>query len=316
MATPATAKRSTRTRATKSCAESPASAASKRSTIAPLSPVAARSRSFARSSVRRNSGSSGRKKLRGCGSKVSAAAFRPSALARASAAAITARWPRCTPSKLPMATTAPSSAWSADASPRTTTNGSLGGGWSVMSGAETGLGRRCKLDHGRACHRKPGRRVQASSELPAQPVHHRFWRDARRREDARQRGGVGIVAVAELLGVDACGHKKEIIPKGGGPLKTRAHQIADPKKARALHRPAARGFGKGERLLVDRPIGLAGIDHLAARGRIGIGDRARAVDELVAALDHHVGVGADHRQRTRAHARDEIAVIVRRLDRK
>ena len=46
----------------------------------------------------------------GCGSKVSAAAGRPSASARARAAAITARWPRCTPSKLPMATTAPSSA--------------------------------------------------------------------------------------------------------------------------------------------------------------------------------------------------------------
>src|SRR5215471_14167914 len=42
MATPATAKRSTRTRSTKSCAESPASAASKRSTIAPLSPVGAK----------------------------------------------------------------------------------------------------------------------------------------------------------------------------------------------------------------------------------------------------------------------------------
>src|SRR5262249_51136145 len=266
-----------------------ASAASKRSTIAPLSPVAARSRSFARSLVRRNSGSSARKKLGGGGSKVSAAALRPSALARASAAAITARWPRCTPSKLPMATTALSSAWSADASPRTTTNGFLGGGWSVMSGAGTGLGRRCKLDHRRACHRKPGRRVQASSGLPPPPVHHRFWRDARRREDARQRGGVGIVLVAELLGVDACGHEQAIDAEGGGALEIGAHRIADRQQAMALHRAAARGFGKDERLLVDRPIGLAGIDHLAARGRIGIGDRARAVDELVAALDHHVG---------------------------
>ena len=65
-----------------------------RSTIAPSSPVVASSRSFARSSVRRNNGSFGRKKPRGCGSKVSAAAGRPSAFARVSAAAMTARWPR------------------------------------------------------------------------------------------------------------------------------------------------------------------------------------------------------------------------------
>src|SRR5262249_6238614 len=69
---------------------------------------------------------------RGCGSKVSAAAGRESALARASAAAITARCPRCTPSKLPMATTAPSRAWSAGASPRMTISGSGGCGSSVM----------------------------------------------------------------------------------------------------------------------------------------------------------------------------------------
>ena len=53
------------------------------------------------------SGASGWKKLRGCGSKVSAAAGRWMARARSSAASITARWPRCTPSKLPMATTGP-----------------------------------------------------------------------------------------------------------------------------------------------------------------------------------------------------------------
>ncbi len=62
--------------ATNSSAVSPASAASKVSTIAPSSPVAASSRSLAASEVSRNDGSSGRKKLRGCGSKVSAAAGR------------------------------------------------------------------------------------------------------------------------------------------------------------------------------------------------------------------------------------------------
>jgi len=49
----------------------------------------------------------GLKKLRGCGSKVTASAGRPWARPICRAAAITARWPRCTPSKLPIATTAP-----------------------------------------------------------------------------------------------------------------------------------------------------------------------------------------------------------------
>ena len=48
--------------------------------MAPSSAVVANSRSFAVASVRRNSGWSGLKKARGCGSKVSAAAGRPSAV--------------------------------------------------------------------------------------------------------------------------------------------------------------------------------------------------------------------------------------------
>ncbi len=64
----------------------PPARASKRSTIAPSSPVAARSRSFARSSVRRNSGSlrpeeAARMRLEG----VSARRRPDSVLARASA---------------------------------------------------------------------------------------------------------------------------------------------------------------------------------------------------------------------------------------
>src|SRR6516162_4920648 len=109
MAAPLMAKRSTRTRRTKSCALNLASSALKVSTIAPSSPAAASKRNLASSGVSRNSGSSGSKNARGCGSKVSAAEGLPSAPARANAAAITALWPRCTPSKLPMATVEPQS---------------------------------------------------------------------------------------------------------------------------------------------------------------------------------------------------------------
>ena len=83
------------------------SAASKVSTSAPSSPVAASSRSFDRSSVRRNTGSDGRSTLRGCGSNVTAIAGRRARAARERRASITARCPRCTPSKLPIAATAP-----------------------------------------------------------------------------------------------------------------------------------------------------------------------------------------------------------------
>ena len=90
----------------KSCAVVPARALSKVITTAPARPVAARSLSLLASVVRRNCGLLGLKKLRGCGSKVSAAAGLPSERARESAAAITVLCPRCTPSKLPMATAA------------------------------------------------------------------------------------------------------------------------------------------------------------------------------------------------------------------
>src|ERR1700738_1472198 len=91
----------------KSCAEVPARALSKVITTAPSGPVPANNLSLAASSVRRNWGVWGLKKLRGCGSKVTASAGRVCARLICSARAITARWPRCTPSKLPSATTVP-----------------------------------------------------------------------------------------------------------------------------------------------------------------------------------------------------------------
>src|SRR5215471_13432884 len=123
MATPLTASLPTRMRVMKSSAESEASARSNVSTSAPLSPLAASRRSLVVSSVSRNSGTSGRRKRRGCGSKVSATAGPPRACARAVAAPITARWPRCTPSKLPIAITPPLNAATAAESSRTTRNG-------------------------------------------------------------------------------------------------------------------------------------------------------------------------------------------------
>ena len=135
---PLMASRSTRMLSTNSSALRLASAALKVSTIAPSSPVAASSRSLATSEVRWNDGSSGLKKVRGCGSKVSTAAGRCAAWARSIAMPITARWPRWTPSKLPMATTGRASRSRPEPSSRTTTKG-----WGEFGSAmgEIGLGR-------------------------------------------------------------------------------------------------------------------------------------------------------------------------------
>ena len=84
-AAPEMPSRRTRMSLTKLSGAGSASSASNRSTMAPESPVAANRRSLAVSSVSRNSGSCGRKKLRGWGSKVRAAAGppeRPGAAAR------------------------------------------------------------------------------------------------------------------------------------------------------------------------------------------------------------------------------------------
>ena len=69
--------------------------------------LSASSRALVRKGVKRKQSGEGRKNSCGCGSKVSTASGLLRASAWTLASAIRARWPRCTPSKLPIATTAP-----------------------------------------------------------------------------------------------------------------------------------------------------------------------------------------------------------------
>lgn len=69
--------------------------------------MASSARALARNGVRRNGGWSGWKTRLGCGSKVSTAHGAPVSRAIRPASPMTAWWPRCTPSKLPMAMAAP-----------------------------------------------------------------------------------------------------------------------------------------------------------------------------------------------------------------
>ena len=58
---------------------------------------------------------------------------------------------------------------------------------------------------------------------------------------------------------------------------------------------------------------LAVIDHLAARGFIGPGQRAGAIDQPAAALDDDVGIGADHREATPRHRVQHGPIILGRF---
>ncbi len=86
------------TSATKSSALSAARASSKVTTRATSTPVEASSSSFWSRSVSRRGALSGRTTMAGWRSKVTTALRSPCSSARRRTSAMTARWPRCTPS--------------------------------------------------------------------------------------------------------------------------------------------------------------------------------------------------------------------------
>src|SRR5262249_56810473 len=105
--------------------------------------------------------------------------------------------------------------------------------------------------------------------------------------------------------MDASSYEQAINTESRRALEIGAHGVADGQHTMTLHALPARSLGKRYCLLVDGAVGLAGKDDLTARGRVEVCDRARAIDELVAALDHDVGIGADHPDGPRARTRDD-----------
>src|SRR5207302_977588 len=90
------------TSSTKRSAGSDAKRASKRTMCTRLMPVVASSSSLSRRRVRRAGAASREKNSRGCGSKVRTQEASFNSRAFAATRSMSARWPRCTPSKLPM----------------------------------------------------------------------------------------------------------------------------------------------------------------------------------------------------------------------
>src|SRR5258707_15702541 len=122
-------------------------------------------------------------------------------------------------------------------------------------------------------------------DLPAQMAHHGLRRHVRSRENAHERRTVGIAVSAELLGMNAGSHEQAVNTESRRALEIGAYRIADRQHTMMLHAFPARGFGKGQCLLVDGAIRLPGEDELAALGRLEIGNRAPATDEVEAALE-------------------------------
>ena len=75
---------------------------------------------------------------------------------------------------------------------------------------------------------------------------------------------LGLLPPAQLLGMDAGGDEQAIDAEGGGALEIGAHRIADRQHPRGgVSRPRSLR-AQPDGLLVDRPVGLAGIEHAAA----------------------------------------------------
>ena len=70
---------------------------------------------------------------------------------------------------------------------------------------------------------------------------------------------------------------------------------------------------KPERPIVDRRIGLAGLQHPSAAFGIALGERAGAIDEPFADMHDEIGIGGDHHEIARAHRGEDRIIILERL---
>ena len=107
-------------------------------------------------------------------------------------------------------------------------------------------------------------RFARAASLPHQPPRHGLRHHAGVAEHLGQRRRIGIVAVAQLLGVDAGGDEQAIDAEIGRAFQIGAHRIADRQHAAERGRAAAQRRDPLERQVVDRPVRLAGVEHLAA----------------------------------------------------
>ena len=132
-------------------------------------------------------------------------------------------------------------------------------------------------------------------------------------EHARDDRRIGIVPAAQLFGMDPGRDEQAVDAKFGGAFQIGAHGIPDRQNSVERNIAPVRREGLAQRLLVDRTMRLAGVEHLSSQRPVEVGDGAGTVDEMIAALDHHVRVGAHHVQLALAHLGEHRPVILRRI---
>ena len=95
--------------------------------------------------------------------------------------------------------------------------------------------------------------------------------------------------------MNAPGDEERVESRSGGARDIGLHPVADGEHAALVERRAARPLRKRQRPIIDRRIGLAGVDDRAANLLVPARERAGAIDERLAAMDDDVRIGADHR---------------------
>src|SRR3954464_2992085 len=107
-------------------------------------------------------------------------------------------------------------------------------------------------------------------------------------EQLLDRGRIELVDALEFLGMDAAGEEKTIDAETECAGEVGPHRIPDRQHTVERGWPAAPFGGERHRAFIDRPVRLAVEDRLAAQFSIELGDRARAIDQAVAAFDDDV----------------------------
>ena len=102
-------------------------------------------------------------------------------------------------------------------------------------------------------------------------------------------------------------------PARAAPSDVRPHAVADREHATLLDRRASNLFSERQRPIVDRRVRLAGVDDRTAELLVSTRERSRAIDESVAAVDHDVRIGADHRHAADRHRPQFRFVIIERF---
>ena len=102
-------------------------------------------------------------------------------------------------------------------------------------------------------------------------------------------------------------------PARTAPSDVRPHAVPDREHARLLDRRASNVFSERQRPIVDRRVRLARVDNRPAELLVSTRERSRAIDESVAAVDHDVRIGADHRHAADRHRSQFRFVILQRF---